>query len=190
MSLLYCWTIIPVSRHLHLCSNMFQANELMVQSTFVYRHLFQVQIILAPPHSYRLPPRPLWITLSWCVSMDWIPVGSIRSVTSPRTRWSGQESVCVWRGTWWGQITSVFPVPVPPQWVHTHRYIHCKHGKYLECTFMIKTSLTSINLIGFESVLVRITVSLLLYISVYCNKHFGQKAAYAKSRTNWNALLH
>lgn len=46
-----------------------------------------------------------------------------------------------------------------------------------------KTSLTSINLIGFENVLVRITVSLLQYISVYCNKHFGQKAAYAKSRT-------
>lgn len=47
-----------------------------------------------------------------------------------------------------------------------------------------KTSLTSINLIGFENVLVRITLSLLLYISVYCNKHFGQKAEYVKFRTS------
>lgn len=145
---------------------MFQANELMVQSTFVYCHLFQVQTILAPPHFYRLPPRPRWITPSWCVSMDWIPAGSIRSVTSPRTHWSGQESVCVWRGMSWGQITSVFSVPLPPQWVHIYlyMYLHCKHGKFLEFTCMMKSSFTSINLMGFGNVFVRNTVSVLLVL--------------------------
>lgn len=123
---------------------------MMVQSTLVYCHLFQVKKITPSPHSYHLPPRPRWIAPSWCASMDWIPAGSIRSVTSLRTHWSGQESVCVWRGMSWGQITSVFSMPVPPRWVHMQQYMYMYIVNIvLECTCVMITSLMSINLMGF-----------------------------------------